>query len=77
MSDVAAIIVVDNETDFSTVKAACERHGLKSISALPQLRILKGLIDEDGMAALAKIAGVRSVEKERDIKLPPHGSPVQ
>jgi hypothetical protein len=44
---------------------------------LPRLRMLKGLIDPTRIDDLAKAAGVRSVEKEREIKLPPRGSPVQ
>jgi len=47
------------------------------VRALPRLGILKGLIEEDRMAELTKAPGVRSVEKEKEIKLPPPRPPVQ
>lgn len=53
------------------------RRALREVRALPRLGILKGLVDEGRVADLAKVPSVRSVEKEREIKLPPPGSPVQ
>jgi hypothetical protein len=77
MAEVPVIVVVKDEADFGKVQAACALRGLKDISALPRLRMLKGLIDPTRIDDLAKAAGVRSVEKEREMKLPPRGSPVQ
>jgi hypothetical protein len=77
MSEIPVIVLVDDGADLQKVKANCEAHGLVQVRALPRLRILKGLIEEDRIAELTKRPGVRSVEKEREIRLPPPRSPVQ
>ena len=77
MTEIPVIVLVDDGADLQKVKANCERYGLAQVRALPRLGILKGLIEEDRMAELTKAPGVRSVEKEREIKLPPPRSPVQ
>jgi|SRR5215471_3192885 hypothetical protein len=77
MSSVPVIVVLDDTTDFNCVKNACASHGLKKISALPRLRMLKGFIEQKSIPKLMKIQGVQSVEREREIKLPPPHSPVQ
>ena len=77
MSEIPVIVVVDKTADFEKVKAACEAKGLTKISALPRLGMLKGMIEERHLEALTRVPGVSSVEKERQIQLPPRGSPVQ
>jgi hypothetical protein len=77
MTEIPVIVLVNDGADLQRVKANCERYGLTQVGALPRLGILKGLIEESRMAELTKVPGVRSVEKEREIKLPPPRSPVQ
>jgi endonuclease V-like protein UPF0215 family len=77
MSEIPVIVVIDKSADFDKVKAACESKGLARISALPRMGMLKGMIDERRLDELTRIPGVSSVEKERQIQLPPRGSPVQ
>jgi hypothetical protein len=77
MAEISVLIVTDKETDLDGIKTASESHGLTNISALPRLGILRGFIDAARMAALEKIPGVRSVEKEGEINLPPRDAPVQ
>jgi hypothetical protein len=77
MTEVSVLIVVRDKGDIDKVKKASERHGLRNVAALPRLGILRGLIEPQQMTALAKIPGVRSVEKEGEIKLPPPDSSVQ
>jgi hypothetical protein len=77
MAEIPVIVLLDDRADLQKVKANCEMRGLREVRALPRLGILKGLVDEGRVADLAKVPSVRSVEKEREIKLPPPGSPVQ
>ena len=77
LTEVPVIVLAEDGADLQKVKADCERYGLTQVRALPRLAILKGLIDEHRIAELTKAPGVRSVEKEREIKLPPPSSPVQ
>ena len=77
MTKIPVIVVLEEDKDLLKVKAKCEAHGLTNVHALARLGMLKGLIDQKQVEALTKIAGVRSVEKEREIKLPPPESPVQ
>jgi hypothetical protein len=77
MTEIPVIVLVDDGADLQKVKANCEAYGLAQVRALPRLGILKGLIEEDRMAELRKVPNVRSVEREREIKLPPPTSPVQ
>jgi hypothetical protein len=77
MTEIPVIVLVDGGVDLQKIKVNCERYGLTQVRALPRLGILKGLIEEDRMAELTKAPGVRSVEKEKEIKLPPPRSPVQ
>jgi hypothetical protein len=77
MAQISVLIVADKDTDLDGIKMASESHGLKNISTLPRLGILRGFIDAGLIAALEKIPGVRSVEKEGEINLPPRDSPVQ
>src|SRR5262245_18605714 len=77
MAEIPVIVLLDDRDDLQKVKANCEMRGRREVRALPRLGILKGLVDEGRVADLAKVPSVRSVEQEREIKLPPPGSPVQ
>jgi hypothetical protein len=77
MTDIPVIVVVNDNEQLQQVKARCEAHGLTHVHALARLGMLKGLIDQERVGELSKIPGVRSVEREREIKLPPPGSPIQ
>jgi hypothetical protein len=77
MAKLPVIIAVEDPKDLSRVRDKLESHGLTQVSTLQTLGILKGLAHPDSIAAMAKVDGVRSVEKEREIKLPPPGSRVQ
>ena len=77
LTEIPVIVLLDDGADLRKVKANCERYGLTQVSALPRLGILKGFIEEDRMAELTKAPGARSVEKERELKLPPPRSPIQ
>jgi hypothetical protein len=77
MAEIPVTIVVDDPQRLNRVKTACKACGLKHMKALPRLGMLTGVIDQDRLQELAKIPGVRSVERERKITLPPPDSPVQ
>jgi hypothetical protein len=77
MNEIPVLVTFDTDANPEQLKALCERHGLTQVRMLPRLGVLKGLLDQKRMAELAKVSGVRSVEKEREIKLPPPGSPIQ
>ena len=75
MTKIPVIVVVHDSADFDQVKEASASHGLTDISALPRMKMFKGLIEAERVDGLAKLKGVHSVEQEREIKLPPRGSP--
>jgi hypothetical protein len=77
MASISVIIVVTAETSLHEVRLACERHGLTPVQEIPRLNILRGLIERNRIPELGNIPGVRSVEREREIQLPPPRSPVQ
>jgi hypothetical protein len=73
----SVLIVLDEGANFDEVRAACQVSGLTEIKPLPRLNILTGLFERDNLKALTEIPGVRSVEREREIQLPPPNSRVQ
>jgi hypothetical protein len=77
MKRVPVMVVVDSAADFAEVRAACEFRGLVEVSTLPQFGTLRGLIDETLIDEIARTPGIRSVERERQIQLPPPNSRVQ
>jgi len=74
---ISVIIVVRADSSLHEVRLACERHGLTEVQEIPRLNIVRGLIERNRIAELGKIPGIRSVEREREIQLPPPRSPVQ
>lgn len=77
MGQSSVLIVVKPETDLSAVKSDLGRRGLAQIQELPSLKMLRGVISDAGISSLRDVAGVASVEREREIQLPPPNSPVQ
>jgi hypothetical protein len=77
MAETSVLIVADDDADLAKVKAQLEESGLKGVTIQENLRQLQGKIAKDAVTELEKIEGVRSVEEERKIQLPPRGSPVQ
>ena len=75
--EIAVIVTVDNPDRLDAVSAACKSRGMTNVSVLRSLGLLKGMVDVSTIDALAKINGVRSVEREREIKLPDPRSRIQ
>ena len=66
------IIVVDSSADLRQVEATCMLHGLKQTSVmLAPLYLLRGLVELNRIPELVKVPGVRSVERDRYIRIPP------
>jgi hypothetical protein len=68
--DVPVIVTVENPDRLDVVVAASKAHGMTNVSVLRSLGLLKGLANAAAIDAIAKIDGVRSVERERQIKVP-------
>ena len=68
--DVPVIVTVENPDRLDVVVAASKAHGMTNVSVLRSLGLLKGLANVTAIDAIAKIDGVRSVERERQIKVP-------
>jgi hypothetical protein len=66
------MIVVDGTADLRQVEATCLLLGLKQTSVLAApVCLIRGLIEPNLIAKLAKVPGVRSVERDRHIQFPP------
>lgn len=73
---VSVIVTVQDSAMLDEVRAAAERHGMKSVSVLRGLGIFKGLVNPQSIEDISRITGVRSVEHERVSKaLSPAPSP--
>jgi hypothetical protein len=59
------------------VAKAARHAGMEVEQQLGDLGVLTGSIDEEKLDALRRIPGVAHVERERDVRIPPPGSPVQ
>jgi len=75
--EIPVIVVVDQTANFQEVQAACTEHGLTEVSSIARLGMLHGLIDPVRITELKGVPGVTSIEREREIQLPPRDSPVQ
>jgi hypothetical protein len=75
--EIPVIVTVDNPDRLDAVSAVCKTHGMTNVSVLRSLGLVKGTVDANTIDALAKINGVRSVERERQIKLPDPRSRIQ
>jgi hypothetical protein len=79
MSDqrrVDVIVSVDAEQWTETV-AAAQRAGLQVDDEHQILGTLAGSIQEDRLADLEAVEGVRAVERSRNLRIPPPDAPVQ
>ena len=71
MVETPVLIVVDSTADLRQVEAACALFGLKQTSVLAApLYLIRGLIAPNRIPELAKVPGVRSVERDRYIQFP-------
>ena len=77
MAGTPVILVLDDAADVAVVQTRAADAGLEEIKALSGLGMLHGSIAEDRIADLARIEGVRSVEREGGVSLPPPDSPIQ
>ncbi len=59
------------------VAKAVKKVGMKVEQQHDALGVLTGSIDADKVERLRRIAGVSSVEEERQVGVPPPGSPIQ
>jgi len=62
---------------LGTIAKAARKLGMHVEHQLGALGVLTGLVDEDKLHQLRLVKGVLSVERERDVGVPPPGSPVQ
>jgi hypothetical protein len=74
---IPVIVTVEDSAKLDEVKAASEKHGMKGVSMMRGLGLLKGLVDPNFIETISRISGVRSVERERQYKVPNPGSPIQ
>jgi hypothetical protein len=51
--------------------------GLEVKRSMPALGVVSGSADQDRLASLQEIEGVRSVEEERSVGIPPPDAPIQ
>lgn len=73
---VGVILAVDPDR-FAEVTEAARGAGLTVTGEQPTLGTLSGTIAEDRIPALRAVAGVRAVDRDRPIHLPPPDSPIQ
>lgn len=79
MAKVKLSISVDDEhlSRFSKVMKEVEKAGMEIDQELEDIGVATGSIDEDKVGKLREVDGVKHVEKERQIQLPPPESDVQ
>jgi methylmalonyl-CoA mutase cobalamin-binding subunit len=51
--------------------------GLEVKRSMPALGVVSGSADHDKLASLGEVDGVRSVEEERSVQIPPPDAPIQ
>ncbi|MFF4060817.1 hypothetical protein ACFYZ8_26155 [Streptomyces sp. NPDC001668] len=73
---VGVILAVDPDR-FADVIEAARQAGLTVTGEQPVLGTLSGTIAEERIPALKAVVGVRSVDRDRAIHLPPPDSPLQ
>jgi hypothetical protein len=66
------MILVDSTADLRQLEATCMLLGLKQTSVLAApVYLIRGFIEPNLIPDLAKVPGVRSVERDRHIQIPP------
>ena len=77
MAQTSVIVVAKDDADLAALSAQLEARGLRDVTIQEALHQLQGKIAKEAIGDLGKVEGVRSVEEERKVQLPPRGSPVQ
>lgn len=79
MAKVKLSISVDDEhlSEFPKVMKEVKKAGMEVDQELEDLGVATGAIDEDKVEALREVEGVKHVEEERKIQIPPPESDVQ
>lgn len=77
MGTASVIVVANEQTDLSEVVREASAVGLTDVQTLSGLPIFSGRIAEERLAELERLENVRSVERDRNITLPPPDSSVQ
>ena len=77
MAQTSVIVVAKDDADLAALSAQLEARGLRDVTIQQTLHQLQGKIAKEAIGDLGKVEGVRSVEEERKVQLPPRGAPVQ
>ena len=77
MSRTSVIVTLHDPAELSSVRGQASGLGLEEIQTIPGLGMMKGHIASDRIGALQDLAGVKAVEPEGVIQLPPGDSPIQ
>lgn len=62
---------------FDAAVRRMEQAGLKVQNTLPAIGVVSGTIDSDSIAGLEQLPEVSSVERSREIRIPPPDSEIQ
>jgi hypothetical protein len=68
---------IEDGADLEQVASAAEQAGLRVQQKLAAVGLLIGEIDEEHIPSVQAVAGVSAVERTREIRIPPPGSPIQ
>ena len=76
---VEVVVSVDDDhmAQVSQVAARLRKLGLNQPEVQPAIGTISGVVPEDRIGELRKVAGVAAVEKSREYQLPDPGSDVQ
>jgi hypothetical protein len=72
-------VAVDAETpqDLALIESALRKAGLQITATLAAIGVITGEVEEDAIADLMRVDGVRGVERQGTARLPPPGSRIQ
>ena len=77
MSKVKVSIAVDQSAQISEVAQKLQSAGMEVEQTLSIVGVISGAIEEAQINSLAQIDGVKAIEPEREIQLPPPDSEIQ
>lgn len=66
---VPVVVTVEDSARLDEIRAASEKHGMKSVAMLRGLGMFKGVVNPQAIRNIARLPGVRSVEQERENKI--------
>jgi hypothetical protein len=76
--EVSVLVAEDHLASMDAVAASLQDAGVRVSQVLGSVGVITGTADDPAkVAALETLAGVRSVELGREIRLPPPDSPIQ